>query len=58
MFCCVNFWSNNIYKNKDGIPIVYLEGEGYYTLSDNSDYDSDPNSKINSNKITIVENFS
>lgn len=54
---CTNWWGNQIYKTKDGIPIVKLD-DGYYTLSDYSNIDSDPYSKLKSDKITIVEKFS
>ncbi len=55
-FYCTNWWGNAIYKTKDGIPIVKLD-DGYYTLSDYSNIDSDPCSKLKSDKITIVEKF-
>lgn len=55
--CCTNWWGNQIYKTKNGIPIVKLD-DGYYTLSDNSNIASDPCSKLKSDKITIVEKFS
>lgn len=55
--CCTNWWGDQIYKTKDGIPIVKLD-DGYYTLSDSFDIDSDPCSKLESDKITIVEKFS
>lgn len=42
---CTNWWGNAVYKTKDGIPIVKLD-DGYYTLSDPSDIDSDPCSKL------------
>lgn len=54
--CCTNWWGNQIYKTKYGIPIVKLN-DGYYTLSDSSDINSDPYSKLESYKITIVEKF-
>ena len=53
---CTNWWGNQIYKTKNGTPIVKLD-DGYYTLSDTSDIDSDPCSKLKSDKITIVEKF-
>lgn len=56
-FCCNNWWGNPIYKTRDGIPIVKLV-DGYYTISDPSDIDSDPCSKLKSDKITIIEKFS
>lgn len=55
-FYCTNWWGNQIYKTKDDIPIVKLD-DGYYTLSDYSNLDSDPCSKLESDKIIIVENF-
>lgn len=54
--CCTNWWGNQIYKTKTGTPIVKLD-DGYYTLSDPSDIDSDPCSKLKSDKIVIVEKF-
>ena len=48
---------NQIYKTKDDIPIVKLD-DGYYTLSDSSDIDSDHCSKLENDKITVVEKFS
>lgn len=54
---CTNWWGNQIYKTKDGIPIVKLD-DGYYTLSDYSNIDSDHCSKLESDKITVVEKFS
>jgi hypothetical protein len=53
----MNWWGNAIYETKSGTPIVKLD-DGYYTLSDSSDIDSDPCSKIKSDKIIIVEKFS
>lgn len=52
----INWWGNQIYKTKDGTPIVKLD-DGYYTLSDPSDIDSDPCSKLKSDNIVIVETF-
>lgn len=54
--CCTNWWGNAVYKTKNGTPIVKLD-DGYYTLSDPSDIDSDPCSKLKSDKIVIVETF-
>lgn len=54
---CTNWWGNQIYKTKDGIPIVKSD-DGYYTLSDYSNIDSDPCSKLENDKITVVEKFS
>lgn len=56
VFDCINFWGNEIYRTKKGIPIVKLE-EGYYSLSDISDIDSDPDRKFKDNCINIVDKF-
>lgn len=53
---CTNWWGNHIYKTKNGTPIVKLD-DGYYTISDPSDIDSDPCSKLKNDKIIIVETF-
>lgn len=52
----INWWGNEIYKNENNTPIVKLE-EGFYSLSDPSDIDSEPCSKLKSELIEIVENF-
>lgn len=56
-FKCVNWYGDKVYHTKKGILIVYLEDEGYYTLSDNTDPDSDPNRKLKTEYIKIVEKF-
>lgn len=44
-FDCVNWWGYKIYRTKRGTPIVD-NGDGYYTLADSSDVDSEPCSKV------------
>lgn len=56
-FECINWWGNEVYCTKKGTPIVYIEDEGYYSLSDNTDFDSDANRKLKSECIKIVEEF-
>lgn len=56
-FDCVNFWGNDVYRTKHYTPIVHLKGEGYYTLTDNRDIDSDPYHKIKDDCIKIVNEF-
>lgn len=51
-----NWWSRKIYRNKNGTPICELE-EGFYSLSDPEDIDSEPCSRLNKDKIEIVEEF-
>lgn len=54
VYDCINWWGNKIYRNKDGFPIVKLE-EGFYTLTDVSDIDSDPNKRIIDGRVNIVD---
>lgn len=55
-FAGYNWWNNKIYRNKNGTPICELE-EGFYSLSDPEDIDSDPCSRLNKDKIEIVKEF-
>lgn len=57
VFYAINWQGNKVYHTKKGVPIVYLEGEGYYTLSDNTNPDSDPNRKLKTECIKVVEEF-
>lgn len=52
----INWWGNEIYVNDKNLPIVKLE-EGFYTLADFSDIDSDPCSKLKDELIEIVDEF-
>lgn len=56
-FFGINWWSREIYKTKQGTPIVKLE-EGWYSLSDPEDIDSEPCSRLKADKIKVVEQFS
>lgn len=56
VFAGINWWSNPIFKNKDGVPIVQLE-DGFYSLSDPNDLDSDPYCKLKNDKVNIVNKF-
>ena len=51
-----NWWGNEIYINDKNIPIVKLE-EGFYSLADYTDIDSEPCSKLKTELIEIVEEF-
>lgn len=57
IFDTINFWSNDIFRTKKGTPIVFIKGEGYYTLSDPNDIDSDPDRKLQSKYIKIIKDF-
>ena len=52
----VNWWGNSIYRNENGTPIVKLE-EGFYSLADPDDIDSEPYSKLKTELIEIVNDF-
>ena len=52
----VNWWCNPIYRNENGTPIVKLE-EGFYSLTDPNDIDSDPCSRLKTELIEIVNDF-
>lgn len=56
VFAGINWWGNPIFKNKEGIPIVQLK-EGFYSLSDKNDIDSDPVRKLKDDKVNIVNKF-
>lgn len=56
-FCGQNWWGYEIYRTVKGTPIVYLKGEGYYTLTDPNDIDSDPDKRLKSDSIKIVKEF-
>ena len=53
-----NWWGNTIYRTKRNTPIVKLEPDGYFTLSEPRDIDSEPNRKLKTNCIKIVKRFS
>lgn len=52
-----NWWGLPIYRNKNGTPICKLE-EDFYSLADSADIDSEPCSKLKTNIIEIVKQFS
>lgn len=55
-FLKVNWWSNEIYVNENNIPIVKLD-DGFYSLADHNDIDSEPCSKLKTELIEIVDEF-
>lgn len=56
VFYSINWFGYPIYKTVTGIPIVKLD-EGFYSLSDHNDIDSDPCNKLNDSKLKIVNKF-
>lgn len=58
VFECINWWGNQVYRTKKGIPILYLLDDGWYTIADPSDIDGEPCSRLKADKIKIVEKFS
>lgn len=57
-FECINWWGNEVYRTKKGTPILYLPGDGWFTIADPSDIDGEPCSPLKADKIKIVEEFS
>lgn len=55
-FLKVNWWSNEIYVNENNTPIVKLD-DGFYSLADPNDIDSEPCSKLKTELIEIVNEF-
>lgn len=55
-FLKVNWWSNEIYVNESNTPIVKLD-DGFYSLADPNDIDSEPCSKLKTELIEIVDEF-
>lgn len=55
-FKCNNWCGNEIYVNKNNTPIVKLE-EGFYSLADTNDIDSEPCSRLKTELIEIVKEF-
>ena len=54
-FYGINWWSNKVYKNDKLGFIVDLEEDGFYSLVDPNDIDSEPYKKIDINKIEIID---
>lgn len=52
-----NWWGNKVYKNENETPIVDLEEDGFYSLADPNNIDSEPYGKLKSELIEIVDNF-
>lgn len=55
-FFKVNWWGNEIYVNENNTPIVKLD-EGFYSLADSTDIDSEPCSKLKTELIEIIDKF-
>ena len=51
-----NWWGNAIYRTKLDTPIVQLE-DGFYSIADPNDIDSEPCSKLKSDCLKIVQEF-
>lgn len=56
-YFATNWHCNKIYKNENGTPIVDLEEDGFYSLVDPNDIDSEPCHKLKSELIEIVDEF-
>lgn len=53
-----NWWGNAIYRTKRNTPIVKLESEGYFTLADSNDIDSEPDRMLKTDCLKLVDEFS
>ena len=61
-FAGVNFNGDNCYITEKGTYLAYLEGDGYYVLSQAPDFgldgiDGEPLYKVNKDKLEIVNEF-
>ena len=54
----INWWGNGVYRTKSGTPILYLPDDGWYSIADESDVDGEPCSRLKSDCIKIVKEFS
>lgn len=54
---CYNWWNYPIYRTKNNSFIVN-NGDGYYSLSNPTDIDSEPYYRLKDDCIKIVEEFS
>lgn len=41
-FECINWWSNEVYRTKNGTPILRLPEDGWFSIADPSDIDGEP----------------
>lgn len=53
-YITTNFWGDKVYQTENGTNIVKLD-EGFYTLTDNEDIDSDPFRRLKSDVIKIID---
>ena len=53
-----NWWGNAIYRTKRNTPIVKLEPDGYFTLSEPNDIDSEPDRMLKTDCLKLVDEFS
>lgn len=44
-FECINWWGNEVYRTKNGTPILRLPEDGWFSIADPSDIDGEPCSK-------------
>lgn len=50
-FECINWWGNEVYRTKNGTPILRLPEDGWFSIADPSDIDGEPCSKL---KLKII----
>lgn len=44
-FECINWWGNEVYRTKNGTPILRLPEDGWFSIADPSDIDGESCSK-------------
>lgn len=52
-FECINWWGNEVYRTKNGTPILRLPEDGWFSIADPSDIDGEPCSKLKAECIKI-----
>lgn len=56
-FECINWWGNEVYRTKNGTPILRLPEDGWFSIADPSDIDGEPCSKLKAECIKVVKEF-
>ena len=56
-FECINWWGNEVYRTKNGTPILRFPEDGWFSIADPSDIDGEPCSKLKTECIKVVKEF-
>lgn len=52
-FECINWWGNEVYRTKNGTPILRLPEDGWFSIADPSDIDYETYDIVSNNKATF-----